>query len=161
MPKESKKDPGEKRQHTISMPAKMYGIVEEEGRARGLTTGEMARAIWRCWIEGRPVPVRMTGASAIETNVEQQPTENQPQVQFEPKPIVSRAQQPVLVAAPTPATVRKYPQPFEETSSEVFARVVGQGASPQRLPDPDFDSPEALMEAKKILDGAGRSGCPF
>lgn len=123
-----------KRQHTVSLPRRIFDILEKEARARGLASaGEMNRAIVRCWIENRPGPPR-TGAAVAEP-VAIAPAGVPPPPRTAPAP-------PVMA----PALVPKYQAMQQEAV---------------RQPDPDFDSQEALAEARALLAQTDVDGVPF
>lgn len=131
-----------RRQHTISVAKRYYTVVEQEAHKRGLTVGEMARSILRCWVDDRPMPARHVAAAPA------------------PEPAkaaaIEKVARPVLVAeapkddpamAPAPALRSVPPSPVEVE------------AAPTRQDDPDFDSPEEIARARELL--SGKEEVPF
>jgi hypothetical protein len=141
-----------KRQHTLSMPKKLYEILAQEASARGLTVGELNRSIVRCWVEQKDLPARFA----------------RPELQIQPVREVKPAAQP-----PPPLTrVKVEPPPMPQNFSvadvmrvqKAQAELRAEAAAAHleavapvtpapitRLPDPDFDSPEVVREALDAL----------
>lgn len=133
--KVEKKEP---RQHTVSMPKAMYEAFEAEGFNRGLSVGEMARSVMRCWEEERPMPPRHLAAAPIVEAVPEPAKEVAPTAPAAP---------PAPPAPPIPITRAASAAPPAVPPvrpSSVPAEIV-------RQPDPDFDAPDALAEARRLL----------
>lgn len=129
------------RQHTVSMPKEMYATVAQEGGKRGLSVGEFARSLWRCWIDGLPLPPRHVGM--VEPTYIKAPELSGELKSLLPQPITAPPATPSAeVAAAVPA-LRMRSTPAAPPSPPPLASV--------RKPDPDFDAPDALAEARRLL----------
>lgn len=155
MGSEFKRDPAWKRQHLVSLPAVLHAEIKKEAGFRGLTIGEMARSIIRCWVDQKPPPQRTVepieapGAAAAPE---------------EPAPAPRRSDgRPALVGLPSaPDRIVETPeQELERRKEELFFSPLTPPV-PQQLPDPDFDSPDALKEAMQLLGrDASKDEAPF
>lgn len=138
------------RQHTVSMPKEMYATVAQEGGKRGLSVGEFARSLWRCWIDGLPLPPRYVGM--VEPVVIKGPVPLPDYKSFTPEPIT----QPLA----TPSAEVQAAVPALRMRSTLAAPPSPPPLASVRKPDPDFDAPDALAEARRLLNQK-QEGAPF
>lgn len=167
----------ERRQHIISLPRALWEALRVEAEVRGLTVGEIARSIVRCWADEKPMPMRRAPVGEVAVQV-LAPIEFHPRVDQVPgEPMVRhemtvdevRRQFPDTKVTTIPAAVTRGPStivvtvPQSKVSHPVGTSVrnaalvsrIPDPPEPVKLPDPDFDA-EALIGSRHD-DG----GVPF
>lgn len=143
------------RQHTVSLPPDLWEPIDAEADHVSLNIGELARCILRAWRDGKTMPVRnLASAKAIAPLVI---------AEIIPAPPVASAG--ASTKAPeVPVQTKAHTQLDKGRPSSTRAPAVYRApeAPPTPLiqPDPDFDSAEALMEARELMGGVG-DGVPF